>query len=198
VTCRGRVFNIARLLGSVLVLEACAVSPHRSAVSVRPPCHCDHEVLASLTTRECSLCQVASQHTEAIFVLKDNDPRKPNRWLVLPSRHETPGIQLLRSLERAERNEFLLAAVREAEKRFPDGWGIAINEDSERTQCHLHVHLGPARRGIACPRAGASRTDASTLLDGIDLDGEIWIHSDGGGGGYHVHTTVTAESVLEP
>jgi diadenosine tetraphosphate (Ap4A) HIT family hydrolase len=139
---------------------------------------------------------VASGKSDPFFLLKDIDPGKPNRWLVLPRDHPSRGLQTLAALPPEERRALAAFAVAEAERLFPARWGIAVNGDDERTQCHLHVHLSPLRSGAACSNGGRIESDPRAVFDRIGPGGEVWVHPEGGR--YHVHTAVPAENVLEP
>jgi len=137
--------RVVRLNVPVLavVLLFATVAQRRAAADVRG-CDCNLSDPESMQKRECSLCREAEQQpvgTE-FFVLRDTNPRKPNRWLVLPKAH-TPGAHPLHMLPKAERTRLWAFAIAEAKKHFEnDEWGVAYNGDKVRTQCHLHVHIG--------------------------------------------------------
>ena len=146
-------------------------------------CPCDHAAPATLENRECSLCQEAEKQTAAIFFLKDANPRKPNRTLVLPRKH-SKGQQGLRDLDPEARAHLWQAAIAKAQELWPDAWGLAYNSDTVRTQCHLHIHIGKLNEG-ADESTGrlVSRTEDFPLPE----PGKgIWLHALPGG--YHVHT----------
>ncbi len=73
-----------------------------------------------------------------------------------------------------------------------DGWGIALNADSSRTQCHTHMHIGKLLPDV--------ETDSAIIVDGpaaipVPADGGgLWIHPVNGK--IHVHLAATAEPVL--
>lgn len=105
-------------------------------------CRCDPAVPETLQARECSLCREAeAQPADTLFFfLKDVNPRKPNRWLILPRAH-SPGMHTLRMSE-SESVRFWQAALERARSMWDSGWGLAVNGDRSRTQCHAHVHMG--------------------------------------------------------
>ncbi len=106
-------------------------------------CACDVTKPESLEARECSLCQVAEQqHAEPpYFFLKDINPRKANRWLALPRVHYKRGHSLA-EMSDAERTAYWTAAMGKAKELFGDSWGLAVNGEESRTQCHGHIHIG--------------------------------------------------------
>ena len=156
-------------------------------------CACDPAKPETMAARECSLCRLAEgQPAEpALFFVKDNNPRKPHRWLALPRKHGDHGHHL-QDMTRAERNALWKAAIAKAKELWGDQWGIAYNGPKVRTQCHAHVHIGKLLKGVETRRfvvvAGP---------DGIPLpDGEgVWIHP--AGKKLHVHLgEQTCETVL--
>ena len=57
------------------------------ALADMPGCGCDPADAKSMEARECSLSReaLAQPSGKPVFFLKDINPRKPNRWLALPS-----------------------------------------------------------------------------------------------------------------
>jgi len=106
-------------------------------------CACDITRPETLKARECSLCVEAEKHSgpAEFFTLKDVNPRKPNRWLALPRAH-TPGPHALHLLPLETRSRYWRYAIKQAQEKFGDEWGLAYNGQIMRTQCHLHVHIG--------------------------------------------------------
>ncbi len=110
-------------------------------------CLCDPATPETLKPRNCSLCNEAERHArenkdEHWFYLKDNNPRKPNRWLVLPTRH-LPANHPLHDLPHAERTALWKAAIAKGKELFGEtGWAVAYNGPDVRTQCHTHIHIG--------------------------------------------------------
>lgn len=107
-------------------------------------CACDWSNPESMKARNCSLSNEAMKQPEHVefFILKDINPRKPGRWLVLP-RKPGDGSHDLYHLAKDERTRLWKFAMAEADRRFPGGtWGLAYNGNKVRTQCHLHIHIG--------------------------------------------------------
>jgi CDP-diacylglycerol pyrophosphatase len=106
-------------------------------------CPCDHSRYEMLAYPMCSLCWEAEMQPPdvAYFFLKDIDPLKPNRWLILPTAH-TRGMQSLSDLSAADSRIFWAAAVEKAQAMWGKQWGIAVNGNDGRTQCHAHAHIG--------------------------------------------------------
>ena len=104
-----------------------------------------------MRSRECSLCNEADKHTgpAEIFFLKDINPRKPNRWLALPRMHGDAGHSL-HTLPRAVQTKLWAEAIVKAKELWgPDAWGLAYNSETQRTQCHGHIHIGKLLQGLA-------------------------------------------------
>jgi CDP-diacylglycerol pyrophosphatase len=135
--------------------------------------------------RECGLCREAEKQppTEAIFFLKDINPRKPNRWLALPRTHAKGTGHSLADLAPEERTALWAAAIRKGKELFGDEWGLAVNGDYSRTQCHMHIHIGKLLDGLETEtvRVVDSAVDIPLPVDG---DG-FWIHPHQGK--LHVH-----------
>ena len=173
-------FKLAGVLAFVLVLRG----------DVRG-CHCDLANAESMAARECGLCREAEKQPAdvAVFFLKDINPRKPNRWLALPRVH----IHSLQELSPAARLELWDAAIEKAKSLWGDGWGLAVNGDERRTQCHVHIHIGKLLDDAETPNF--------VVVDGpadiqIPIDGSgFWVHPVAGK--LHVHVgEQAAEFVL--
>jgi diadenosine tetraphosphate (Ap4A) HIT family hydrolase len=106
-------------------------------------CQCELTSAAEMKQRVCSLCAVAEERPAymSVFFLKDSNPTKPNRMLALPRAHG-PGEHLLSSLSAETRAELWSAAIARAQQAWGNDWGIAINGVKNRTQCHMHLHIG--------------------------------------------------------
>jgi diadenosine tetraphosphate (Ap4A) HIT family hydrolase len=107
-------------------------------------CRCESLTPAEMEKqRECSLCVVANKQPAYldVFFLKDANPTKPNRLLVLPKAH-TPGSHSLVTLPPELRHLLWTTAIAKAQESWGDGWAIAYNGDERRTQCHTHLHIG--------------------------------------------------------
>ena len=142
------------------------------------PCHCDPSKPETMQDRQCSLCREAEKQPGEmeLFYLKDNNPRKPNRWLVLTRRH-ADGLDGLGQLTAKERTAIWTAAIRKAKELWGEEWGVAYNGDVVRTQCHMHLHIGKLLGGLEGGKfAVVSRVEDIPLpKDGTGL----WVHPDG-------------------
>jgi hypothetical protein len=113
------------------------------SASAATECVCDPERPQTMASRQCSLCREAEKQPadQTIFFLKDNNPRKPNRWLALPRAHGG-GLHHLHEMPLASRTALWTAAIEKAKELWGDEWGVAYNGEKVRTQCHTHVHIG--------------------------------------------------------
>ena len=144
-------------------------------------CGCDPAKPETMTARECGLCREADKATDAVFFLKDSNPRKPNRWLALPKSHWKGGHGL-EDLTAAERTALWTAAIKKAQALWGEDWGIAYNGDRVRTQCHAHIHLGKLLKGIETQNFIVVKDPAQIPAP----KGEgLWVHP--AGHGLHVH-----------
>jgi len=148
-------------------------------------CGCDASDPLKLQARECGLCREAEKQPlqPEIFYLKDNNPRKPNRWLVL-TRYHSEGPNPLVSLTPAQRTALWTAAIAKATELWGDKWGLAMNGDAMRTQCHTHVHIGKLLDGVEIDNfvvvAGPAQIPVPREGAGV------WVHP-AAGGKLHVH-----------
>jgi diadenosine tetraphosphate (Ap4A) HIT family hydrolase len=112
-------------------------------------CPCDAANPATLSARQCSLCNEAEKQAADVhvFFLKDINPRKLNRWLALPRAHGST-LHHLHDIEPAERTRLWTAAIAKAKELWGDEWGLAYNGERVRTQCHTHIHIGKLIKGI--------------------------------------------------
>jgi diadenosine tetraphosphate (Ap4A) HIT family hydrolase len=155
-------------------------------------CVCDLARPETMEARSCSLCREAEKQAAdvRVFLLKDTNPSKPNRWIALPRIHPR-SIDLLKDELRAE---LWSAAIAKAKSLFDDQWAIAYNAPSVQTQCHVHVHIGKLIRGVE-----TNQFITATKIEDIPVPvrGEgIWIHPQGNL--FHVHTgEQITETVLE-
>ena len=142
-------------------------------------CDCDHSRRETLQTRNCSLCREADQQPPEpeIFYLKDNNPRKPNRWLVLLRAHGK-GSHSLAGLPRPARTLLWTAAVKKAQELWGDQWGLAYNGDTVRTQCHLHIHIGKLLTAAVTHRKVALVNGPAGIPAPKDGEG-LWVHPQG-------------------
>lgn len=167
------------LLKVLLVLAAFAMR-----ADVRD-CVCDLASPAIAEIRTCSLCLEAEKHPadQPAFLLKDNDPTKPNRWLALP-RGRYDGANPLTKMSASERLAMWTAAIGKGRELWGNAWAVAMNGDIARRQCHEHVHIGKLLDG--------NETAAGVYIDGparlpVIADGRgLWFHP--AGNRLHLHT----------
>jgi diadenosine tetraphosphate (Ap4A) HIT family hydrolase len=154
-------------------------------------CACDAARPETMEARECGLCREAEKQTggEPVFFLKDINPRKPNRMLALPRAHGK-AQHSLHLLPQAEQARLWTAAIAKARELWGDEWGLAMNGDESRTQCHAHIHIGKLLKGVETAKyvvvKGPERIPAPSDGSGV------WVHPEGGK--LHVHT---AEQITE-
>jgi hypothetical protein len=154
-------------------------------------CACDPAFPETLQARECSLCQEAEKATEPIFFLKDINPRKPNRWLVLPKAHWAVGHPL-DEMPHAERTRLWEAAIEKAKSLWGDEWGLAYNSEQVRTQCHAHIHIGKLLKGVESGKFVVVRSPSQIP---VPKGKAIWVHPHGNKLHVHVEDNIT-ETVL--
>lgn len=136
-----------------------------------------------MEARECGLTKEALKQPAGIeyFFLKDNNPRKPNRWLILPV-GTGPGAQYIDQMEKERRVRLWKAAIAKGQELFGNEWGLAYNAPSVRTQCHMHLHIG---RFIKA--AENTRYKIVTRVEELpapETEG-VWVHPVGKA--FHVH-----------
>jgi diadenosine tetraphosphate (Ap4A) HIT family hydrolase len=157
-------------------------------------CACDISKPETLAARECGLCKEAEGQpvAQTVFVLKDINPRKPNRWLVLPRAHG-PRQHSLANMSPEARRALWIAAIQKGKELFGDKWGLAVNGDETRTQCHAHVHVGKLIEGVETARFVVvdGPGDIPALPDG----GGLWVHPEGAKLHVHIAEQLT-ETVL--
>ncbi len=153
-------------------------------------CNCDPKKPETMKARECSLCAEAEKQPAGVelFLLKDINPRKPNRWLVLPREHYGAAHDL-HAMPKAQRDGLWRFAIQVAKEKFGDDWGLAYNGPKVRTQCHMHLHVGRLIRA-----AENSKFRVVRRLEEFPApeDSGIWVHPVRGG--FHVHT---GEQIME-
>jgi diadenosine tetraphosphate (Ap4A) HIT family hydrolase len=145
-------------------------------------CACDLAKPESMAAHECGLCREAeSQPADvAVFILKDINPRKPNRWLALPRAH----THALAAMTPEARLALWNAAIEKGKALFGDQWGLAVNGDERRTQCHAHVHIGKLLDNMENPNSVQVYGPADIP---IPADGTgFWVHP--AGNKLHVHS----------
>jgi hypothetical protein len=112
-------------------------------------CACDPAQPATMQARECALCREAEKQppSASVFFLRDNNPRKPHRWLALPRAHGNEGHNL-QDMTLTERTALWKAAIQKAKELWSNDWGVAYNGPIVRTQCHAHIHIGKLLQGV--------------------------------------------------
>ncbi len=157
-------------------------------------CACDVAKPETLEARECALCREAeAQPAEPpVFFLKDTNPRKPNRTLALPRAHGK-GQNALADMEPLQRQQLWSAAIEKARSIWGEEWGLAINGETARTQCHAHIHIGKLLQGVETPQFVVVKGPAQIP---VPTDGSgMWVHPDGGKLHVHLNEQIT-ETVL--
>ena len=148
-------------------------------------CVCDLRSPAIVQTRGCNLCRIAETHeadANPAFLLKDNDPLKPNRWLALP--HGVyDGANPLARMSASERLALWTVAIEKGRELWGDGWGVAMNSDLRRQQCHAHVHIGKLLDGQET--SDGFYIDGPAQLPAIADGTGLWFHPSGDR--LHVH-----------
>lgn len=155
------------ILPSLLLTAVCA----RADIT---GCACDPNQPATMEARECALSREAAKQPpdRPIFLLKDTSPRKQMRWLALPRRLEKDCYRLS-NLTPPERLQLWNAAIAKAKELWGDDWGVAVNGDKVRTQCHPHVHIGKFLK--------AAEKDGFIVVSGpkqfpVPKDAGFWAH----------------------
>ena len=141
----------------------------------------------------CSLCREAESMPadQPFFFVKDIDPLKPNRWLILPRVH----VRELRQMTPAQHAAYWTAAVAKATELFGDKWGLAVNGLANRSQCHLHMHIGKLRDGVEAD--GAVVVDTPAQIPVEDDEYGLVVHKVNGKLHVHMHEEA-GELLLEP
>ena len=83
----------------------------------------------------------------------------------------------------AQRISLWTAAIEKARSLWGDEWGLAMNGEQNRTQCHAHIHIGKLLQGIETSNFIVVKGPAEIpdLKDGSGL----WVHP--AGSKLHVH-----------
>lgn len=164
-----------------LALWCAGTSPVAAEVSA---CGCDPAKPETLQPRECSLCKEAEKQPAGatVFFLKDVNPRKTNRMLALPKEH-SPLAHSLKDLSPAVRSALWTGAIERARSLWGDQWGLALNGDEVRTQCHAHIHIGKLIEDLETARAIVVDTPAQ--IPAPEDGSGMWVHP--AGDKLHVH-----------
>ena len=138
-------------------------------------CQCDPERPETMEARECSLCKEAEKQPANVqfFAVRDINPNKPNRWVMLPRFHGNRPQQLL-EMTPEQRIGYWTAAIAKARELWGDEWGIAVNSTERRTQCHMHLHIGKLLPDMENERFVAVDGPAQIPVP-HDGDG-MWVH----------------------
>jgi hypothetical protein len=145
-------------------------------------CACDLAKPESMALHECGLCREAENQPAdaAVFILKDINPRKPNRWLALTRAH----THALAAMTPEARLALWNAAIEKGQSLFGEQWGLAVNGDERRTQCHAHVHIGKLLDNVE--NANSVEVDSPANIP-VPTDGTgFWVHP--AGNRLHVHS----------
>lgn len=123
--------------------------------------------------RPCAAVDLAGGEARGYAVLKDNDPRKPTHFLLIPTVRLT-GIESPDLLAAGAPDYFVPAWAARARvaalagRRLPrEDYGLAINSVSGRTQDQLHIHVDCVSPGVrdALHARGAAITRSWRRLD---------------------------------
>ena len=148
-------------------------------------CICDVTKPETLEARQCSLCKLAEQQAAEppVFAMKDSEPTKPNRWLILPRFHGKAGDPLA-DMTADQRLQLWAAAIEKGKSLWGEDWGLAVNGLQNRTQCHFHIHVGKLLPGLAEERfIVVDRAAEIPVPDGVSgllvhpVDGKLHVHS---------------------
>ena len=153
-----------------------------AALAETRTCVCELNNAESMAAKQCSLCTEAEKQAAdaPVFFLKDINPRKPNRWLALPRAHQHVLAEMLPEARLAYWN----AAIEKARALWGDDWGLAMNGDERRTQCHTHLHIGKLLEGTETSPPAVVDSPAAIP---IPTDGAgFWVHAVGSK--LHVHS----------
>jgi hypothetical protein len=162
----------------------CALAAFVLHADVRD-CVCNLASPTIAETRGCSLCiEAAKQPADRpIFLVPDNDPTKPNRWLVLP-RAPYDGSSPLAQMSAPERLALWNAAIAKGKELWGNAWAVALNGDIARRQCHAHIHVGKLLDGKETETG--FYIDSPAQLPVISDGTGLWFHPEGAR--LHVHT----------
>jgi CDP-diacylglycerol pyrophosphatase len=172
----------------LFLLAAAAIADVRN-------CVCDLTNPAVAQNRSCSICIEVEKHPagERLILIRDNDPAKPDRWLAVP--HEkVDGANPLAAMTAEERALLWSVAVSKAREVWGEAWGIAMNGDIARRQCHAHVHIGKLLE--------ERESDFTTYIDSIAelpaiADGTgLWFHPVGKRLHVHLGEQITETALM--
>lgn len=157
-----------------LVALACRAEIHT--------CACEAGKPETLEPRECSLDRAvrdAAAGAPYLF-LKDVNPSKPNRVVALPRAN----VVRLAEMTPEQRAAFWRACFAKAATLWGEDWGVAMNGEKARTQCHLHVHIGKLKPDAE--QEGGVAVDSPDDIPLPEADAGLWVHPVAGK--LHVHS----------
>ncbi len=98
------------------------------------------------------------------------------------------------ALTKSDKQELWKTAIAKAQELWGNEWGLAINAEGFRTQCHTHIHIGKLIKGLA----PGKYVDVKNIAD-IPAPGAtgIWVEPKGNLLRVHLGELVT-ETVLIP
>jgi len=159
-----------RTPGIVLLLLAAPL-----ALADMPGCGCDPADAKSMEAPACGLSReaLAQPSGKPVLFVKDINPRKPNRWLAMPSAVRK-GENSLSQMNPQARLALWTDALQKAKELWGQNWALAYNGDDVRTQCQPHLHIGKLIEGV--------ETERFVEVDGpaqipVPANGEgLWVH----------------------
>jgi diadenosine tetraphosphate (Ap4A) HIT family hydrolase len=165
--------RVVLVLAAGLIASVCPAELHT--------CGCDAAKPETLESRECSLDRAARDDTSTgpYLFLKDINPTKPNRTIALPRANAVR----LAEMTPDQRIAFWSAAIAKSTALWGDQWGVAMNGEKARTQCHIHVHLGQLKPDAE--QDGGVTVDGPADIPLPEADTGMWVHAVGGK--LHVH-----------
>jgi hypothetical protein len=178
-----------RTAGIVLLLLAAPL-----AFADMPGCGCDPADAKSMEARECGLSReaLAQASGKPVVFVKDINPRKPNRWVAMPSAVRK-GESTLSDMSPQARLALWTDAIQKAKELWGGSWALAYNGDEVRTQCQPHLHIGKLIEGVETPRF--VEVDGPAQIP-VPANGEgLWVHPQGKKLHVHLGEQLT-ESVL--
>ena len=130
------------------------------------------------------LCEWKARDQGGYYPESEAAAREGNRWLALPRFHGR-NPQLISDMTPEQRTGYWSAAIAKASDLWGDEWGIAVNSDDRRTQCHAHIHIGKLLQGIETARF--VEVDAPAQIPVPEGGTGLWVHPQGSK--LHVHLT---------
>ncbi|HCC58792.1 MAG TPA: hypothetical protein DEQ47_16350 [Solibacterales bacterium] len=165
--------RVGLLIAGSLVALVCTAEIHN--------CACEAAKPETLELRECSLDRAVRDDAAGApyLFLKDVNPTKPNRIVALPRTN----VVRLADMTPEQRAAFWQVCIAKAVALWGDDWGVAMNGEKARTQCHLHVHIGKLRPDAE--QEGGVAVDGPEDIPLPDAAAGLWVHRVAGK--LHVH-----------